>query len=68
MNILVDVNKHFELAFGKYQELKNKMESERSTFTAKLETFNKDIEGLKSSKLMIFRRFRNNYNVHCLEF
>ncbi len=68
MNILVDVNKQFELAYGKYQELKMQMDNERSTFTENFETFNKEIEGMKSNKLMIFRRFRNKCNVHCLEF
>ena len=64
MNILVDVNKHFELTFGKYQELKIKMENERSTLTENFEALNKEIEAMKSSKLMIFLRFRNKYNVH----
>ena len=61
--MLVDVNKHFELANGKYQQLKNKMVMERSNFTDKVETLNNQIEGLKASKFMFFRRYNNKYNI-----
>ena len=50
----MDANKEFELADEKYQQLKNKMESEIPIFKDKLENLNKEIERLKASKFMIF--------------
>ncbi len=64
----MDVNKQFELANEKYQELKNKMVMEKTNFTDKVETLNNEIEGLKASKFLVFHKCRNKYNVHAFKF